>query len=102
MSNIPQGKIVKAALNVNGKIYVGWRHFQVRNQIMLESDLPRLEIVKIMSDESLDGFVTENGAFINRKDALEYARKIGQVNKIIGSVLTSEDLWDIEGKAHKK
>jgi hypothetical protein len=97
----PEGKIVKAAIKIEDKIYVGWRHFQIRNQIIRETDISRIDICHIMSDSSCDGFVTENGFFLNREQALEYGRSIGQVNKLIGSVLTSEDLWNINGEEHK-
>lgn len=40
------------------------------------------------------GFTTEEGVFLNRHDAEEYARDHGQIEgKLIGSILTSEDLW---------
>jgi len=43
--------------------------------------------------EGVQGFVNERGYFLDRFEALLYARAIGQVTTIIGSVLTSEDLW---------
>jgi hypothetical protein len=39
------------------------------------------------------GFLTSAGRFVDRDEALEIARSAKQVDKIIGSVLTSEDLW---------
>lgn len=43
-----------------------------------------------------EGFVTENGRLLSRKQAKFYAENIGQlnVNKMINKdILTSEDLW---------
>jgi len=39
------------------------------------------------------GFMTNRGRFVKRDDALVIARAAGQVKKIRGSVLCSEDLW---------
>jgi hypothetical protein len=40
------------------------------------------------------GFVTDTGVFLDRVRALEHAKVCGQFRgKLIGSVLTSEDLW---------
>ena len=40
------------------------------------------------------GFVDELGRFYRRRPAEYYAREIGQLTKkMIGSILTSEDLW---------
>lgn len=39
------------------------------------------------------GFLTSTGRFVDRYEALEVARAAKQVDKILGSVLTSEDLW---------
>ena len=93
----PQGKISKAAIIVNDKIFVGWRHADIRNAIIKEVNISRLAIVHIMGDLNCVGFLTENGVFLTRSEALVYGRKIGQVKSLIGSVLTSEDLWDVDG-----
>lgn len=40
------------------------------------------------------GFVDDQGHWLTRKEAEDHARACGQLTgKIIGSVLTSEDLW---------
>lgn len=40
------------------------------------------------------GFVTDDGTFLARADAEAHARACGQLaGRLIGSVLTSEDLW---------
>jgi len=97
----PEGKIVKAAIRVGEKIYTGWRHADIRNDIVDTTDISREEIASIMHDEWKVGFVTENGRFLTRKQALIYGRVHGQIDTIEGSVLTSEDLWDNDGKEHK-
>ena len=45
--------------------------------------------------DSIQGFITDTGVFLDRQQAYDYAIKCGQLEerKIIGSVLTSEDLW---------
>ena len=40
------------------------------------------------------GFLTSDDIFLNRKDAFKVAKDAGQIKgKLIGGVLTSEDLW---------
>lgn len=39
------------------------------------------------------GFYTSKGRFVSREEGLKIARAAGQVNEIIGGVLTSEDLY---------
>jgi hypothetical protein len=39
------------------------------------------------------GFLNERGEFLRRGAALMYALEIGQITKIIGGTITSEDLW---------
>jgi plasmid maintenance system antidote protein VapI len=97
----PEGKIVKAAILVGDKTYVGWRHADIRNEILETTDISREDIARIMHDEWKVGFITENGRFLTRKQALIYGRVHGQITEIAGSVLTSEDLWDNEGREHK-
>jgi hypothetical protein len=98
----PEGKLAKAALIFRDKLYTGWRHAEIRWDIIAETKAPREEIFHLMADDWANGFVTENGRFLTRKQALNYARSIGQINEIIGSELTSEDLWDAEGNPHAK
>jgi hypothetical protein len=100
--NIPpavakRGKIFKAAIRMPDEIYLGWRHHLIRDYIVETGKYTRLEIVKAMGDEWNQGFITETGQYMSRKQALCQARRMGQVNELIGSILTSEDLWDIDG-----
>jgi hypothetical protein len=98
----PEGKLVKAALIFRDKLYTGWRHADIRNQIMDETKAPREEVSALMSDKWSVGFITENGRFLTRMQAFVYGRNRNQIGEIIGSELTSEDLWDIVGKPHAK
>ena len=93
----PEGKIVKAAVIFKGKTYTGWRHADIRNDIVNLVNPPRLEMCNTMSDPWSVGFITENGRFLTRKQALTYGQSIGQIKHLIDSTLTSEDLWDKEG-----
>jgi hypothetical protein len=93
----PEGKIVKAAIIFNDKIYTGWRHSDIRDDIRNLVNPPRLDLANALHDPWKCGFVTENGRFLTRKQALTYGMTIGQINEITGSVLTSEDLWDNQG-----
>ncbi len=94
----PEGKLVKAAIVFEGNTYVGWRHADIRDDIRNLVNPSRIDIANAMHDEWKVGFITENGRFLTRRQALTYGRSIGQVKKLIGSVLTSEDLWDNDGK----
>lgn len=96
----PEGKIVKAAIIFEGKTHTGWRHSEIRNDIILKENPARLDIASAMHDPWKTGFVTENGRFLTRKQALTYGMSIGQITNIIGSELTSEDLWDNKGNPY--
>jgi len=39
------------------------------------------------------GFLTSADRFVDRREAEDIARLAGQVTHLVGSVLTSEDLW---------
>jgi hypothetical protein len=92
----PEGRICKAAIVFKGKTYLGWRHAEIRNMIMQEDD-SREDIMHTMHNPWAVGFITENGRFLTRNQALIYGRNHGQIGDIIGSELTSEDLWDADG-----
>jgi hypothetical protein len=53
------------------------------------------DITSVDTSQSDQGFLDESGRFLNRKQALVNAELNGQLknDKIIGGVLTSEDLW---------
>jgi len=96
----PKGLICKAAIIFNDKVVTGWRHAFIRNAIILESDPSKEDMSAAMHDDFSCGFVTENGRFLTRTQAMAYGIHIGQITKIIGGTLTSEDLWDVDGKKH--
>jgi hypothetical protein len=83
--------ISRSAVVVGDKVYVGIRHSDCF-AIMKKDGVPKAGNV------DNQGFVDNYGNYLSRVDALYMVRKTGQLSKpLIGSVLTSEDLWDNEG-----
>jgi len=75
--------------NINkGIVYGGIRHpsiFEQTNKIYPFDEYGTL---------TEQGFLTTKNRFLTRKEALELVKSNGQLKKdLIGSVLTSEDLW---------
>ena len=93
----PEGKLVKAAIVLGDKVYTGYRHAQIRTDMII-SGIPQDTIDSTMNDPWKVGFITENGRFLTRKQSLPYARSIKQINKIIHNEICSEDLWDEQGQ----
>lgn len=65
------------------KIEIGWRHPDIMNRFGKE----------VSRNPNDQGFYTSKGRFVTREEGLIIARAAGQVDKIIGGVLTSEDLY---------
>lgn len=65
------------------KIELGLRHPDILHRF-------KGEVSKSPKDQ---GFYTSFGRFVSREEGLKIARAVGQVDKIIGGFLTSEDLW---------
>ena len=65
------------------KIELGLRHADILHRF-------HGEVSKNPDDQ---GFYTSNGRFVTREEGLVIAREAGQVDKIIGGLLTSEDLY---------
>ena len=65
------------------KIELGWRHPDILHRFIGE-------VSKNPDDQ---GFYTSKGRFVTREEGLIIARAAGQVDTIIGEVLTSEDLY---------
>ena len=65
------------------KIGLGWRHADILHRFTGE-------VTKSPLDQ---GFYTSKGRFVTRAEGLIIARECEQVDEIIGSVLTSEDLY---------
>jgi len=90
----PEGRLVRAAIRYNGKIYTGWRHAKIQQEFGGPAVL--------LKDPDRDvGFVTENGRYLTRKQAKQYAYLIKQIPMTVArgmcALLSSEDLWDDEG-----
>lgn len=82
-------RIALAAIKYDGYIYVGLRHAWIRDMMFDWFDIDRLHFVQNFES----GFVDDEGNFLDREHALVVALECGQVKGLIGSVLTSEDLW---------
>lgn len=81
-------KVEKAAIKIDETIVSvprpGRHHNCIRKAIEKE----------VYKTDNIQGFVLSDGRFVGREEALEVAREAGQVGEdLIGSVLTSEDLW---------
>lgn len=82
-------KIECAAIKHKGKVYSmprPYRHCDIVNFICEELN------TNFVGSKG-QGFITSTGKFVDRKEAEKIARESLQINKMIGSVLTSEDLW---------
>lgn len=71
-----------------GLVFCGWRHGSIFEQT--EKQFPHWAF----GIHTIQGFLTTKNRFLNRTDALELVKRTGQLtNPLIGSELTSEDLW---------
>lgn len=85
--------ITHVAIRFQGKVFSlprPYRHHHIIRVICyLDSEV---DSVDTHGDDQ--GFLTDEGQYLTRAQAEEYARDFGQLTKpIIGGVLTSEDLW---------
>lgn len=78
-------RIVLAAINHGGKVWTGRRHAQIMNEIWDAEGFS-----KIRQEEQ--GFVTDDGIFVNRFEAGAIAFRAGQIGRRKENLL-SEDLW---------
>lgn len=78
-----------AAITHFGKIYALARPARHHNIISLICE----ELKTGFVGSGGQGFLTNTGRFVDRREGEEVARRAGQVTSIIGSVLTSEDMW---------
>ncbi|MFA5071212.1 MAG: hypothetical protein WC511_02465 [Candidatus Pacearchaeota archaeon] len=83
-------KIIGSAIKQDGIIFYCLRPGRHPNVIyMMVKDFLLPPPIK-----GKQGFVTESGKFLSRRQAFVLAKKNGQLSKnLIGSILTSEDLW---------
>lgn len=83
-----QKKIIEAAIRWEGKIYTGHRHHQIIETMRKEHKI----IEKTAIREQ--GFVLDDGSFIDRLEGARIALESGQVKKLIAPpYLYSEDLY---------
>jgi hypothetical protein len=99
--------IIASAIKLpDGRIFVGKRHGDAIRNVISILALPESNTHVIVAD---DGFITSDLKFLNREEALVYAKKNGQYkreelwfkaypeeivyNGYSGSELFSEDLW---------
>ena len=88
--------IASAIRTKDGMMFVGKRHsncFSNAIDILRSVDVLAPEAKEKLKDCE-QGFLTDTGVFLSRKDAYEHAQNIGQLDLIrVSHVLTSEDLW---------
>lgn len=77
--------IKSAAIKVNDKIYEGHRHYQIIPTAL--DDNPDVDYIT----QAMQGFVTDDGVFVDRCTAAQIAYDCGQI-QTINSKLYSEDL----------
>ena len=90
-------KIICAAIKIveTGKVFYGHRHDQCLNSLNNELSwtMNRQEILKV---KKVQGFVTSEGRFVDRKEGLKIALENDQIidkTQIRGDNLYSEDLY---------
>jgi hypothetical protein len=82
--------LIKSAIKTRaGYLYTGKRH----SDIFIECKQMGIDRIGLIG--CTQGFIDDSGRFWGRADAYNYAIACGQIknNGLIGSVLTSEDLW---------
>jgi len=89
--------ITKACTKYNGQLYVGWRHCFIGHQMIADGVCP----IPYPSGKA-QGFVTSDGEWADRKEALRIAKEAGQTIVDVGpkGELYSEQLWDVNGVPH--
>jgi len=83
--NKHENHITAAAVNVNGAIFTGSRHYKIINDLAKSN--PDLYIT-----QEMQGFVDDYGNFLSRYEAAELAFKCGQIKRYKTRLL-SEDIW---------
>lgn len=90
-------RIICAAIQIpeTGKVFYGHRHDQCNNSLNgeLSWTMNRQEICRVIT---IQGFVTTEGRFVDRKEALKIALDNDQVldkSQIRGDNLYSEDIY---------
>ena len=78
-----QERIVEAAIQQNGQVYTGHKHYMIMQKIYKETG----EMIT-----GVEGFVTSTGRFVTRAEAARIAFKAGQI-KLPKTELNSDDLY---------
>ena len=85
--------IEKAAIQYQEKVYTGWRHAQI-GQDMLKAGVCK----RPYPGGPAQGFVTSEGKFVDREEARKIAEAAGQGQLPLRRLeLFSEDLWTSKG-----
>jgi hypothetical protein len=79
-------RIKEAAIMHDGKIWTGRRHSDVIRKIVEELGRQAAPV------RGIQGFVTECGKFLDRREAAKVAFEAGQVKELF-PILMSEDLY---------
>ena len=85
-------RIVAAAVSVDGVIIS--MEQPKRHGDILENLFFFFNVAENVEKQMIQGFLTNQGKFVNRKAAMRIAKRAGQVDKNDeGTTLISEDLW---------
>lgn len=82
-----------------GKVYTGWRHDRIGLKMVADGVCP----IPYPGGKA-QGFVTSDGEFVSRKEALRIATEAGQTIVKSGNQfhLFSEEIWDVSGLPRKR
>lgn len=83
-------RLVKAAIRVDDKVYTGWRHAHIIQELAKSGSIQG----PITQDQQ--GFIDQDGIFYRRVACSGIAFMNGQTKTFIRT-LTSEDLWYDDG-----
>lgn len=78
MQLLTETKIAAAAIKMGTEVYTGRTHFEAMHNFLKNADLPadkKAEMLLI----SVDGFITDDGEFLDRSAAFEVAAKANQL-----------------------
>jgi hypothetical protein len=87
--------IARAAIRAkDGKVYSLSRPARHGDVMAMLGTIETEHGAKWALHDGEQGFLDDTGMFLTRKEALHHATICGQLKKpLIGSILTSEDLW---------
>lgn len=83
--------IIAAAVRIGGNIYDGSNHGDAIRNAVANGVTERIK-------SKHQGFITDDGQFLSRREAWEYAKHTGQIvtDNNVPRELFSEDLWSGE------